>query len=53
MDRGRMAPLREQPARQVLPPHARGRQQLKLETASWSAFVQAVGKVLHATGQPG
>jgi transcriptional regulator len=31
----------------------RGRQQLKLETASWSAFVQAVGKVLHATGQPG
>ena len=32
---------------------ARGRQQLKVEAASWSAFVQAVGKVLHATGQPG
>ena len=32
---------------------APGRQQLKVETASWSAFVQAVGKVLHATGQPG
>ena len=31
----------------------RGRRQLRVETATWSAFVQAVGKVLHATGQPG
>jgi transcriptional regulator len=31
----------------------RGRQQLRAETATWTAFVQAVGKVLHATGQPG
>lgn len=31
----------------------RGRQQLKVEAASWTAMVQAVGKVLHATGQPG
>ncbi len=32
---------------------ARGRQQLKVESATWAAFVQAVGKILHATGQPG
>jgi transcriptional regulator len=30
----------------------RGRQQLRSETASWTEFVDAVGKVLHATAQP-
>ena len=30
----------------------RGRQQLRTETASWTEFVDAVGKVLHATAQP-
>jgi transcriptional regulator len=30
----------------------RGRQQLRSETASWTEFVDAVGKVLHATEQP-
>jgi transcriptional regulator len=30
----------------------RGRHQLRTETASWTEFVDAVGKVLHATAQP-
>jgi PadR family transcriptional regulator, regulatory protein PadR len=30
----------------------RGRQQLRVETASWGHFVEAVAKVLRATGQP-
>jgi transcriptional regulator len=30
----------------------RGRQQLRVETASWSQFVDAVGKVLRASEQP-
>jgi len=30
----------------------RGRQQLRTETASWTEFVDAVAKVLHATTQP-
>jgi transcriptional regulator len=29
-----------------------GRQQLRTETLSWGKFVDAVGKVLKATGQP-
>jgi PadR family transcriptional regulator, regulatory protein PadR len=31
---------------------AQGRQQLRAETATWGKFVDAVGKVLNATGQP-
>ncbi len=31
---------------------ARGRQQLRAETATWSRFVDAVGKVLRANEQP-
>ena len=30
----------------------RGRQQLRTETASWTEFVDAVGKVLRTTAQP-
>lgn len=30
----------------------RGRQQLKAEAATWASFVQAVAKVLTATGHP-
>jgi len=30
----------------------RGRQQLRMETATWGQFVDAVGKVLSATEQP-
>jgi PadR family transcriptional regulator len=32
---------------------ARGRQQLRTETASWTQFVEAIGKVLRTTEQPG
>ena len=32
---------------------ARGRQQLKAETTTWHSFVEAMGKVLKTTGQPG
>jgi transcriptional regulator len=31
---------------------ARGRQQLRSETSTWSAFAEAVGKVLSSTDQP-
>jgi transcriptional regulator len=31
---------------------AKGRQQLRAETATWNQFVDAVGRVLQATGQP-
>lgn len=31
---------------------ARGRQQLRTETATWTQFVDAVASVLRATGQP-
>ena len=31
---------------------AKGRQQLRSETATWNQFVDAVGRVLQATGQP-
>jgi len=31
---------------------AKGRQQLRTETATWHQFVEAVGRVLSATGQP-
>lgn len=31
---------------------ARGRQQLRAETSSWSVFSEAVGKVLTSTDQP-
>ncbi|HEU5219414.1 MAG TPA: PadR family transcriptional regulator [Gemmatimonadales bacterium] len=31
---------------------ALGRQQLKAETASWTTFVEAIGKVLRTTEQP-
>jgi transcriptional regulator len=31
---------------------ARGRQQLRFETSTWSAFADAVGKVLTSTDQP-
>ena len=31
---------------------AQGRQQLKAETASWTTFVEAIGKVLRTTQQP-
>ena len=31
---------------------AKGRQQLRTEAATWGKFVDAVGKVLNATGQP-
>ncbi len=31
---------------------ARGRQQLRAETATWTQFVEAVAKVLRATEQP-
>ncbi len=31
---------------------AKGRQQLRAEAATWGKFVDAVGKVLNATGQP-
>jgi transcriptional regulator len=31
---------------------ARGRQQLRTDTASWTEFVDAVGKVLRTTAQP-
>jgi transcriptional regulator len=31
---------------------SRGRQQLRTETVSWRRFVDAVAKVLNATGQP-
>ena len=31
---------------------SQGRQQLRAETASWGRFVEAVAKVLSATGQP-
>jgi transcriptional regulator len=30
----------------------RGRQQLRTETATWSQFVEAVGKILRTTEQP-
>ncbi|HEY9225041.1 MAG TPA: PadR family transcriptional regulator, partial [Gemmatimonadaceae bacterium] len=30
----------------------RGRQQLRAETATWGQFVDAVGKVLNASGNP-
>jgi transcriptional regulator len=32
---------------------ALGRQQLRAETASWTRFVEAIGKVLRTTEQPG
>src|SRR6185503_1581993 len=32
---------------------ARGRQQLRAETASWARFVEAIGKVLRTTEPPG
>ena len=31
---------------------SKGRQQLRVETATWERFVTAVGDVLRATGQP-
>jgi PadR family transcriptional regulator PadR len=31
----------------------RGRQQLRAETANWTSFVEAMGKVLRTTEQPG